>query len=164
MWDGKRARRARAGRSPILLMVICALVALTAGIGAGLLMGRRALAGSAHGKGHAARASHGEEFVEPAVIQTLGELVVNLADTDALRYIKVSVSLGYAEKVPEEKMKEQAPILRDAIIEVVTSKFFKDLHKPAGVGKLKEEIKALTQKRLPNATITEVYFDSFAMQ
>jgi flagellar basal body-associated protein FliL len=164
MWDGRPARRSHAGRSPILLMLICALVALTAGVGAGLLIGRRALAGSKQKGGQAAPNAHAEGFVEPASIISLGELVVNLADTDALRYVKISASLGLAERESEEKMKEQAPLLRDSVIEAVSSKLFRDLHKPSGVAKLKGEIRTLTQKRLPHTTVLDVYFDSFAMQ
>jgi flagellar FliL protein len=165
MWVGKlfdrrgSSVRCRAGRSPILLMLICALVALTAGVGAGLLMGRRALAGSRDKKGHARK-----EVVEPGTVAPLGELVVNLGDTDTLRYAKITVSLGLVEKVSEEKMKEQTPILRDAVISVMTGKQFRDLHRPGGVKALKEEVRQAVQKRLPHATVLEVYFEAFAMQ
>src|SRR5437867_797570 len=115
MWPGSPRTRHHAGRSQLLLLLLCALVALTAGVGAGLLLGRRALAGSgAKNRPRGSQAS-GEGTREPGSVVSLGELVVNLADTDTLRYIKVSVSLGLQERLSEEQIAQKTPMLRDVV-------------------------------------------------
>jgi flagellar basal body-associated protein FliL len=129
---------------------------MAAGVGVGLIMSKRALASG--GK----KASKKPRRV--AMVHSLGETVVNLADIGTLRYVKVTVALGFLEKIPDEKLKEYDPVLRDAIIGVFTRKRFDDLHRSGGVQKVKAEILQATARRLPDATVAEVYLESFAMQ
>src|SRR5262245_3926516 len=110
----KMPGRTRAGKSLILLVVVGAVLAATVGVGTGVLMGRRA-AGTkaAHAADEQKKKEHG---IEPATIFSLGEMVVNLADTESLRYAKINVALGLKEKIAEEKLKESSPVLRDVVI------------------------------------------------
>ncbi len=140
----------------MVLLLACGLVSLAAGIGVGLIMGKRALASG--GK----KAKPKSQPV--AMVHSLGETVVNLADTGTLRYVKVTVALGFLEKVSTQKLKEYDPVLRDAVIGVFTRKRFNDLHRGGGVRKVKAEILQATARRLPDATVAEVYLESFAMQ
>src|ERR1051326_1574873 len=112
--------RMRSGRSKLILLIVCGLVAISGGVAAGLLLGRRTHTGK--------QAEKKSEPVEPGTIYSLGELVVNLADTGSMRYAKLTVALGVAEKLPEEGLKDQEPVLRDAIVGVVTRKRFDELH------------------------------------
>jgi flagellar FliL protein len=148
----------RAGKTLIILLLGCGLLSMAIGVGVGLFMGKRALAS---GKHHKAKA---KKTLEIGAVHSLGEMVVNLADTGTLRYIKVTVALGFKEKVPEEKLKEYEPVLRDAVIEVFTRKRFSDLHRQGGVPKVKAEILQATASKLHDATVAVVYLESFAMQ
>src|ERR1700737_2010515 len=102
--------RNRAGRSLLILLVGSGLAALALGVGAGVFMARRAHAGSAHGT---KKEKKSPRPTEVGTVYSLGEIVVNLADTSTMRYAKVSVALGFVEKLPEEQIKEQQPVLRD---------------------------------------------------
>jgi flagellar basal body-associated protein FliL len=68
------------------------------------------------------------------------------------------------EHVPDEKLKEQEPVLRDAVLGVITRKRFEELHRGGGLQKLKKEIRSTVQPRLRGATLVDVYLDQFAMQ
>src|SRR5437588_7240580 len=127
--------RLLSGRSKLILLVVCGLVALSGGVAAGLLIGQRARAAKHVAKKKPAPA-------EPGTIYSLGELVVNLADTGSMRYAKLTVALGVEEKLPEEGLKDQEPALRDAIVGVLTRKRFDELHSREGLPKLKTELRA----------------------
>jgi flagellar protein FliL len=152
--------KCRAGKSLLLLLVGCGLVSIALGVGAGIFMARRAHASSAHGKKH-------KKTPSPLVvgsIYSLGEIVVNLADMSTMRYAKVSVALGFVEKVPEEQFKEDQAVLRDVVIGVLTRKTFDQLHRKGGIDKLKKEILTASAARYHGGTVAEVYLEAFAMQ
>lgn len=151
--------RSRTGKSMLILLVGSGLVALALGVGAGVFMARRAHASSAHGK---QKKEHPPVVV--STVDSLGEIVVNLADTSTMRYAKASVALGFVEKVPDEQIKEEQPVLRDIVIGVLTRKTFDQLHCKGGIDKLKKEIRAAAAARYHGATVAEVYLEAFAMQ
>jgi flagellar FliL protein len=158
--------RKRYGKSMLIMLIGCGLGSVALGVGAGLFMGKRAQAGEAHGAGkrsHKEKA-RGADAEEVAMIYPIGELVVNLADTDSMRYAKATVAFGFQETVPEEKLKSDEPILRDAVISVLTRRTFKELHRRGGIAMVKKEILAATSDRIRDATISEIYLEGFAMQ
>jgi flagellar FliL protein len=158
--------RKRSGKSMLVLLIGCGLVSVSLGVGAGLFIGKRAQAGEAHGAGKKSKddKQSPSEPVEIGVIYPVGEIVVNLADTDSMRYVKATVAFGFHDKLPEEKLKEKEPILRDTVISVLTRRTFKELHRRGGISKVKKEILAAAGARIPDATVGEVYLEGFAMQ
>ena len=103
----------------------------------------------------------------------LGEMFVNLADTDQMRYLKTDIVLELRGEMKSEggghgegEAKPPAAI-RDAVISTLSSRTFMDLIKPEGREKLKEEICEAVTERISEenkAKCTEVYFNEFAMQ
>ena len=148
--------RLRSGKALPMILAGCVLVSAGVGIGVGMFLGKGAMASPDKKKKH--------HEVEPAVVFSLGEMVVNLADTDTLRYVKVSVALGIVEKMSEEKLKEHTPAMRDAVIEVLTNKKFTELHRSTGIPEAKREISAAVEERVHDVKIARVYFEGFAMQ
>ncbi len=155
----------RSGKTVLLLLVGCGLFAVAVGGGIGFFIIHRAQASEAHeGKSKPKKTHKKAASEEIKTVDSLGEFVVNLADTGNLRYAKMSVALGFEEKIPEEKLKEVEPKLRDVVIGVVTRKRFDELHRKGGLARLKKEIIAATADRIPDSTVGEVYFEAFAMQ
>lgn len=152
--------RTRSGKTLIVLLLGCSLVSVALGVGAAMFLGKKAAAQterSRHGK-------HAEELVEPETVHPLGEMVVNLADQDTLRYAKVSIAVGFEEKVGEEELRELEPVLRDSLIGVITGKTFKELHRSGGLQKLKEELTETMAERVEKHAVVSVYLEGFAMQ
>ena len=154
--------RNRSGKSMLILLVGCGLVSVSLGVGAGLFLGKRAQASDAHGK-HKKKPEPVPEK-EIGLVYPIGEIVVNLADTDTMRYAKVTPAFGFLEKLADDKAKEKEAILRDTVISVLTRKTFQELHRREGIPGVKKEILAATRARVHDATIVEVYFEGFAMQ
>lgn len=155
--------RKRSGKSMLVILIGCGLVSIALGVGAGVFLGKRAHAGEAHGK-KAGKQKHGSEAPEVGAIFSVGEIVVNLADMDVMRYAKASVAFGFREKLPEEKFKEKEPVLRDTVITVLTRSTFKELHRKGGIPKLKRQLLEAANARVRETPISEVYVEGFAMQ
>jgi flagellar protein FliL len=158
--------RTRSGKSMLITLVGCGLVSVALGVGAGLFLGKRAQAGPAHGahKKSKDEAQKSAEDEEVGAVFPIGEIVVNLADMDVMRYAKASIAFGFKEKLPDEKTKEKEPILRDTVISVLTRRTFKELHRTGGIPKVKREILSAARRRVHDATICQVYLEGFAMQ
>jgi flagellar FliL protein len=151
----------RPGKAPIVMLIIAAILALAAGVGTGFLMIKRAQADTKHG---AKKSSDGEKGTKAATLHSLGEMVVNLADTGSLRYAKLSVAVGFEQKLSEEKLKDLQPVLRDAVIGVITNQRFTDLHQKNGPAKLKKQLQQAIQERVDDVNVVDVYLEAFAMQ
>ncbi|MCE5198767.1 MAG: flagellar basal body-associated FliL family protein [Armatimonadota bacterium] len=145
--------RRNSGLGKMVLIIILAVVVLLGGIG---FMAFKGKAGKKH-----------EKVKLPTTEMTLGEFVVNLADTNQVRYLKTIIVIDVEGAVKSEGGEKEAsadPKLRDAVIEVLSSKCFSDLNQPGGKEKLKKDIITAVNKRLEEAKAVDVYFSEFAMQ
>lgn len=119
-------------------------------------------------KGHAKKSKIPDG---PKTMVSMGEMVVNLADSAEVRYVKADIVLEVCGKMEAGgeggegggDSTGKAP-LRDAIIGVLSSKQFAQINKPGGKDALKDEITTACNKRLGEAKVTNVYFNQFAMQ
>lgn len=154
--------KGNAGKSKVLMIAMVAV--LLVGCVAGVAVVKKSSA--AKGKKEADKG--------PTVAVSVGELVVNLADTDAVRYLKVDIVLemrGEVEAGGEgghggggEAAGGTQTKVRDALIQTLSSKKFNQLLEPKGKEELKKEIIAAVNERLEGAEVVEVLFNEFAMQ
>lgn len=93
----------------------------------------------------------------------LDEFLVNLADEDGKRYLKVKVFLGYDNKKLDTELEEKKPILRDAIISVLRAKKSTDIT-PKGVENIKLEIIQKINPMLTKGQLNNVYFNDILVQ
>ena len=109
----------------------------------------------------------------PTTMVSIGELIVNLADTQEIRYLKTDTVLevrgkmesggGHGEGGEGGDAAAKAP-LRDAMISVLSSKHLAEINRPGGKDILKAQIAAACNKHLKDARVVKVYFSDFAMQ
>lgn len=93
----------------------------------------------------------------------LDEFLVNLADEDGKRYLKVKVSLGYDNKKLDTELEEKKPILRDAIISVLRTKKAADIS-AKGIDGIKMEIIQRINLALTKGQLNNVYFNDLLVQ
>ncbi len=145
------------GKIKMLIIVIVAVVLLLAGLGIIVMKGK-------------AKGKSKEHVKLPTAEMPLGEFIVNLADTGEIRYLKANVILEVEGEVPaaEGEGKEGGgdPRVRDAVIQIMSSKHFSELQASEGREKLKEDIIHAVNERLEEKKIkaVEVFFSEFAMQ
>lgn len=170
--------RRNSGIGKMVLIIVLGVIVVLAGIGIVLIKDKK----------------HSGPVKLPEFEMALGDFVVNLADTNEVRYLKVNIVLvaeGSAPKVESSEGEGKgggSPKVRDAIIAVLSSKHFSELATAAGKEELKIEIiEAINKKPAEESTgykeavkpkdagssdglneegfkVVDVYFNEFAMQ
>jgi len=101
---------------------------------------------------------------DEGVMFALDPFVVNLSDQGASKFLKVSIQLELSSPPTLESAKGKTPQIRDAIINLLTSKTSDSLMSPEGKLQLKDEINMMANQILGNNTVKNVYLTEFVMQ
>ncbi len=162
----------------LVIAVAAALVAMGA-IAAGVVFVYPSL--SKAGEPPAVQAAEGDDAGPVGgPIYKLKERVLNLADKNARRYVKIGVAVelgvpeGWQRLAPEERRKRaaelesevdaRAAILNDALTTIVTAKTAEDLADAAGKEALREELRARFNALLGKPEIVKVYLTDLLVQ
>lgn len=95
----------------------------------------------------------------------LESFVVNLQGGDSdTGYLRVGIDLGLGVVALGDSEKDVIAPLRDTILTVLGTQNVGDLLTPAGKAKLKDQILAAIQQRLPEIQCRDVYFTEFLVQ
>lgn len=102
---------------------------------------------------------------------TFEEILTNLADQDAQRYIKVKVSLGYdssnsklKSELEDAKTDIKAPILEAEIVKILRNQKAADFYDQKKVEDIKKQILDNVNPHLKNGVISNVYFSELLIQ
>jgi flagellar FliL protein len=98
------------------------------------------------------------------VMFDLGTFVVNLADPDIERYLKISIVLELKDQKVQQEAQKRLPEIKDAITTLLLTKRSTDLKTPEGIEFLKEEIAKRVNAILPLGGVKNVYFTEFIIQ
>ena len=94
----------------------------------------------------------------------VGTFVVNLADKDADRYLKVTIILEIENEQVKQEVEKRLPQIKDSITTLLFTKTSRELRTAEGVEKLKEEILRRVNAILPLGGVKNVYFTDFVIQ
>jgi flagellar FliL protein len=97
----------------------------------------------------------------------LDAFLVNLADTDSTRFVKVTFRLGLDEASLGEELAGDQIVLsatRDKIISLLSTKTAEELLTLEGKDKLRNEIRERVNPILPKGKIVEVFIMDFVIQ
>jgi len=94
----------------------------------------------------------------------VGTFVVNLADKDADRYLKVTIILEVENEQVKQEVEKRLPQIKDSITTLLFTKTSKELKTAEGVERLKEEILRRVNAILPLGGVKNVYFTDFVIQ
>ncbi|MFQ3610484.1 MAG: flagellar basal body-associated FliL family protein [Fimbriimonadales bacterium] len=141
------------GKSPMLMM----LIVLIAGAAGGVFAGKNLMGSKAP-----------PEPKPPTVGKPLdlGEFILNLGEEN---YLKVGVAIGLKDTIPADKLKEEVPALRDAVLMAFAGRARQELNSLEGKHKVKEAIRERVNELLEHKThdkesVLEVYFTTFIIQ
>jgi flagellar FliL protein len=94
--------------------------------------------------------------------------VVNFQDDDATRYLQVGVTLMSHDAAAIQAVKDNDPVIRNALVMLFSSQTFDQLSTTAGKQKLQSEALAAVRKivadKLGKPGVDALYFTSFVMQ
>jgi flagellar FliL protein len=99
----------------------------------------------------------------------LESFVVNLADPEENRFLRVGIDLGLENPLPAKEGKGgegEIPTarIRDCILVVLSSWHSDTLLAPDGKQKLKDELVRALRARVPELGVREIYFTDFLVQ
>ncbi len=143
-----------------LKIIIIALIVLIIGLGSGfgaytMFIGK---------KGKTVDATHEKSAKDAAKIELLAldPFVMNLAEQN--RFLKLSVQFELADKAYQQMATEKIPLLRDAIIILVSSKSYTSVTTPEGKFQLKDEILLRANQAMGKDVFKNLYFTEFVTQ
>ncbi len=108
-----------------------------------------------------------EKKPEPAKqghIYSLDAMIVNLADTELPRYLRIKIDLESVRPKPDEEFDKRLAQLKDAILTILTSKTYSEISDSKGKVKLKEEIVLRANQLFEKFKVKTVYFTEFVVQ
>jgi flagellar FliL protein len=112
--------------------------------------------------GQEAQASQGS--LPDRVTMPLEPFLVNLADKESRRYLKLKVELEVDREATAQELEKFTPNIRDALILLLSSKTYLDISSFKGKQQLKEEIMQRVAA-LPGGTkVSNVFFTDFVAQ
>ncbi|WP_165792036.1 flagellar basal body-associated FliL family protein [Desulfocucumis palustris] len=95
----------------------------------------------------------------------LGDRVINLADEDGSRYLRVKIVLEYPknEKFAQELEKEK-PFIQESILHILRTKTVDDIRPVPKEEEVKAEIINSINKKLQKGKVEKIYFTDFLIQ
>jgi len=107
------------------------------------------------------------ELLEKSAVLPLEPFVVNLADSDAARYLRIQISLMVDDKSKIKEMTENQALqnkVRDVILQSLTIKTSRDLINEEGKNKLRHEIQEKIAVYFREPKLVDVMFTEFVIQ
>ncbi len=158
--EAQQAEEATGGGKGKLLIVLLLLLILLIGGGAGAYFFLFA--------GKEKEEETPKPKVSPETVGVMYKLepafIVNLADPEVTMYARVSVTLEVSSPEVVLEVQKREPIIRDAIIEILSNKTSRELRSPEGREQLKLEIIKRVNTILVQGGIRNVYFTEFVVQ
>ncbi len=155
--EGQEVKQESPKKSKVKLLILIAagaVLLMAAGGGGWYFM-------SKNGQGKQTASS-----TKPAIsaVWPMEAFIVNVADTSADRYLKLVIQLEVSDASIVSELDQLKPRLRDSILDLLTSKPYKELIDPSGKQRLKEDIAGRVNNALTKGKVTKVYFTDFVMQ
>jgi flagellar FliL protein len=143
------------------------LIAIVAGalivLGGGGFAAAKLLGG--HKTDGPATEGHGKtEAAEVGVVIPLDSFVVNLADTEASRYLKLTLHLELGPTAKKEEIEKHTAQIRDAIITLLGSKTYAEIADVKGKVKLRGELLLRLNDILGEESVRQAYYTEFIVQ
>jgi flagellar basal body-associated protein FliL len=114
--------------------------------------------------GEAATGVEREVEVVEGLIFPMEEIVVNLTDTDANRYLRVGLALVLEEGVATETIEPEAPRAIDAAIDYLSDQSFETLRAPGSKTVIREELSLRIREAFDDEMVVRVLLTTFVMQ
>jgi flagellar FliL protein len=116
-------------------------------------------------EGKHAKDTHEEAHVEePGPVMELDPFLLNLADRDEQRFLKVSIKLELDRPEEETDFPNKVPAIRDALLVLLSSKESQLLRTVNGKRRIREEIMIRVNGVMSKGKIANVFFTDFIIQ
>ncbi len=156
----KDAGQSKKGLSPLILVLVAVVVLAVAGGGFFFLVMTKQGSDKAQKKEQVE-----EKKEEPGIFYQFEDpFIVNLAEANAERYLKVSPVFEVDNKDVLEEITQKLPKIKDILITIFSSKTLDDVMPLAGKDRIKQEIMDKVNAVLSKGKVIAVYFSDFVIQ
>jgi len=98
------------------------------------------------------------------IIYPLDVIIVNIANTQATRYLRAGVSFEIPDETVAQELTQRKPQVTDLLIMILSSKEMEDLIDFSGKNQIRKEIMEKVNSKLSGAKLKNVYFTEFVIQ
>jgi flagellar FliL protein len=152
--------KAGAGKKMIIIIIAGVLLLAGGGGAAWYFMGGTEEKPTEHDE-HA-KAEIGHE--EPGPVMELEPFLLNLADREELRFLKVSIKLELDRPEDKTDYQNKIPAIRDSLLVLLSSKESQLLRTVNGKRRVREEIMTRVNGVMSKGKVANVYFTDFIIQ
>jgi flagellar protein FliL len=97
-------------------------------------------------------------------IFSLTPFIVNLADQDATRYMRVTLDLELSGEETKAELEKRLPQIRDAVLTIIPAKTASEISTVEGKTALRDEIIQRLNSFIKKGKVTNIYFTEFVIQ
>lgn len=97
-------------------------------------------------------------------LYSLDPFVVNLIDFNGRRYLKTEIDLELENEKMFPEVEKKIPFIRNIVINILSSKTFKDISSVEGKDSLRREIVYRVNRALTSGKVKNVFFKDFVVQ
>jgi flagellar FliL protein len=148
----------------LIFLIVAVLLVVTLGLAGGFFMMWNKLSALNTQANAAAIAQGGQGQTTMGTLFPLDTFIVNLADQERNRYLRVTMDLELAVATDAQKLTERLPQIRDRILMLLPSKRFADISSTEGKTALRDEIISKLNGLFPGNVITDIFFTEFVVQ
>jgi len=131
-----------------------------------VLLGAAGFAGWTYYKTHfsGSKKADSEQIVQKPGIWPMDSLIVNLMDANGERYLKITIQLEVTSQECLSEMDLLKPKIMDSVLELLSSKNYKEIAGFEGKQRLRDEIAMRLNSYLTKGQVKRVYFTEFLIQ
>lgn len=148
-----------------MFLVIAVMLVVTVGLAAGFFMMWGKLSEINTQAPPTANIEIGQnQMAQLGPLFSLETFIVNLADEERSRYLRVTMDLELVAATDTEKLNQRLPQVRDRILMILPSKRFEEIASVDGKTALRDEIISKLNSLFPRTVITNIFFTEFVVQ
>jgi len=163
----------------IIIIVVLVLIILGGAVAAILLMGgddekdvsssepqvkEKSVSTSSRRRSSSSDIQESRHLSDIGVLYPLDTFTVNLKSDAGRRYLKVTMSLELEGEELSLELDSKAPVLRDRIIRILTSKTLEEISSKKGKHKVETQIMDTLNAMITDGRIKGIYFTEFVIQ
>jgi len=147
----------------LIFLVVAVLLVVTLGLAGGFFMMWNKLS-ALNTQSNAAAQNQQVQTAALGKLFPLDTFIVNLADQERSRYLRVTMDLELLAPADSEKLNQRLPQVRDRILMLLPSKRFADIASTEGKTALRDEMIGKLNGLFPGTVITNIFFTEFVVQ
>jgi flagellar FliL protein len=147
----------------LIFLIVAVLLVVTLGLAGGFFMMWNKLS-ALNTQSNAAAQNQQVQTAALGKLFPLDTFIVNLADQERSRYLRVTMDLELLAPADSEKLNQRLPQVRDRILMLLPSKRFADIASTEGKTALRDEMIGKLNGLFPGTVITNIFFTEFVVQ